>query len=61
MCGMYGIRPPFQGSFNCDADTQGVALGCYGSGLWPFEEIRLKKMLEYDTCTHLWISCEEIG
>jgi hypothetical protein len=33
--GMSGIRSPLQGSTRDDFLTQGVALGCHGSGLWP--------------------------
>lgn len=33
---MSGIRSPLQGSARGDSMTQGVALGCHGSGLWPF-------------------------
>gem|GEM_PF-4841071 len=38
---MSGIRSPFQGLFYWDANTQGVALGCYGLGLWPVRAIIL--------------------
>jgi hypothetical protein len=33
--GMSGIRSPLQGSSRDDSETQGVALGCDGSGRWP--------------------------